>query len=478
MTERWQAELTKLRDAQLPTDLWDRVGEGPRLEPLGPPPRSRVAAGVVAIAVFAVAAVLVWRVFAPAGTGDQALPGADLLEVPPRGEVAPVFLADGRPVFVVHHVDGAVSVVDAFSSHVQYGLKDVVAWCPSTREFVEVAHEARFDEFGDWRSAGPAPAGLATFAFDVVERDANGDPTSIQIGAIREPSPGGSAPTTDPSTYPEFCAGPSDPAPGTPTVRSGTTDQVGTVVAHGVDEADVWPSPAAAVAAAPDGWIAVRGRLLVSPDGFVELCADVEGDRCIDGASVRGVDGVGLLVNVIVPHPEWYGVEPQTWIARVEDGLLRDVGGIWFFTDIDVPRPTPSESSRRLEVYEAMIRHLADPDGSQPIFVLSELCMQLMEPEMTCPDDLTASEQRELEARLSDLGDVEFRPHGNPGVPPDEEFQEVLLGPIVERPDGLRVEGGVVCGGLCGSGAVYILVPTEEGYEVTGTDDSYGSWIA
>jgi hypothetical protein len=217
-----------------------------------------------------------------------------------------------------------VSVVDAFSTHVQYGLKDLVAWCPSTRECVEVAHEARFDEFGNWASGGPAPAGIATFAFDAVERDANGDPRSIRVGAIREPTPGGSAPTTDPSTYPPFCPGEPDPPAGAITVRSGNTDQVGTVIAHAIDAAAVWRSPAA-------GWIAVRGRLLVSPDGFVELCADVEGDRCIDGATVRGVDGVGLLVNVVIPHPEWYGVEPQTWIARVQDGLLRDVGGIWFF---------------------------------------------------------------------------------------------------------------------------------------------------
>jgi hypothetical protein len=260
-------------------------------------------------------------------------------------------------------------------------------------------------------------------------------------------------------------------------VRSGSTDQVGTVVAHTIDAADVWTSPAEAVAAAPEGWIAVEGRLLVSRDGFVQLCSDVDGEVCADGAIVRGVDGVGLLVNVVVPHPEWYGTEPQLWIARVEDGVLRDVGGIWFFDRTGEPAPTPPESTRRLDVYEALIRHLADPDGPQPIFVLSELCTQLMETEVTCPDDLTASEQQELEARLVDLGDVEFRPHGNP-VPADEEFQEVLLGPIVERPDGLRVEGGVVCGGLCGSGAVYVLVPTDGGYEVTGTDDSYGSWIA
>jgi hypothetical protein len=331
MTERWRVELTKLQGAQLPDDLWDRVGEGPRLQPLGPTRRSRVAAGVAALSVFAIAAVLVWRMFAPDGTGGTAIAGADVLEVPRRGAVSAVFLSDGRPVFVAHHEDGSVSVIDAFSTHVQYGLKDLVAWCPSAREFVEVAHEARFDEFGDWSSGGPAPAGIATFAFDVVAQDANGDPASIRVGAIREPSAGGSAPTTDPSTYPPFCPAEPNPAAGTITVRSGTTGQVGAVVAHAVDEADVWPTPAAAVAAAPDGWIAVRGRLLVAPDGFVELCAQVDGGRCIDGATVRGVDGVGLLVNVVIPHPEWYGVEPQTWIARVEDGLLRDVGGIWFF---------------------------------------------------------------------------------------------------------------------------------------------------
>jgi len=336
MTERWQVELSKLQRAQLPTDLWDRVGEGPRLEPLGPPRRSRVAAAVAAFAVFAVAAILVWRVFAPAGTGGKTLAGPDVLDVPPRGDVAPVFLADGRPVFVVHHEDGTVSVVDAFSSHRPYGLEDLVAWCPSTRHFVEVGHEARFDEFGNWYSAGPAPSGLATFAFEVVEQDVNADPASIRVGAIREPSAGGSAPETDPSTYPPFCpeeSGGSVTAGATP-VRSGNTGQVGNVVTHTIDQADTWASPAQVVAAAPDGWIAVEGRLLISrSDGFVQLCAEVDGERCIDGAIVRGIDGVGLLVNVVIPYPDWYGEEPGIWIGRVEDGLLADIGEIGFFQE-------------------------------------------------------------------------------------------------------------------------------------------------
>jgi hypothetical protein len=331
MTERWQAELSKLRRAQLPTDLWDRVGEGPQLAPLGPPRRSRIITAVAALAICAVAAILVWRAFAPVGPEGRSMDGSDVLEVPPRGDAAPSFLADGRPVFVVHHEDGSVSVVDAFSSHLQYGIRDLVAWCPSTREFVEVAHEARFDEFGSWSSAGPAPTGLATFAFEVVERATGGDPMSISVGEIRPPSPGGSAPETDSSTYPPLCPEQVVGAVDTVRVVSGNTGQVGFVVAHAIDPADVWATPAEAVSAAPEGWIVMRGRFLVASDGFVQLCAEVEGDRCIDGATVRGVDGVGLLVNVVIPHPEWYGDEPGVWIARVDAGLLRDVGGAWFF---------------------------------------------------------------------------------------------------------------------------------------------------
>jgi hypothetical protein len=78
---------------------------------------------------------------------------------------------------------------------------------------------------------------------------------------------------------------------------------------------------------------------------------------------------------------------------------------------------------------------------------------------------------------MRDLGEIVFLSDDDPG-PPDEPFQEILVSPIVEQPDGLRVEGGSVCGALCGSGAVYIVVATEDGYKVSGTDDAYGSWIA
>lgn len=141
------------------------------------------------------------------------------------------------------------------------------------------------------------------------------------------------------------------------------------------------------------------------------------------------------------------------------------------------PSPLPSDGSQRVDVYEILIRRLADPEGSQPIYVVSDLCFNLMQAELTCPDDLSRDEQQELAARLQDLGDIVFRRNDEPRPSPEEPFQEILLGPIVERPDGLRVEGGAVCGILCGTGAVYVLVETDGGYEVTGTDDTFGSWI-
>jgi hypothetical protein len=144
----------------------------------------------------------------------------------------------------------------------------------------------------------------------------------------------------------------------------------------------------------------------------------------------------------------------------------------------DSPQAPRPSHRQRIDVYEALVRHLADPRGPKPIYVVSDLCFELMRGEQRCPDHLSRDEEQELGARLRDLGDIVFRRDDEPGPSPEESFQQILLSPIVDKPDGLRVEGGVVCGGLCGSGSVYVLEETEDGYEVTGTDDTYGSWIS
>ena len=151
------------------------------------------------------------------------------------------------------------------------------------------------------------------------------------------------------------------------------------------------------------------------------------------------------------------------------------------------PRPPPiphlrvntnSESARTL-VYEALIRHLADPKG-QPIYVRTNLCVRLIQGDPGCPDQLDPEEVRVLGQQLQDLGDIVFWSRNDSGMQPEVQSrsQLILLGQIVEKHQGLRVEGGYICGGLCGHGAVYIVVATADGYEVTGTDGAYGWWAA
>ena len=142
---------------------------------------------------------------------------------------------------------------------------------------------------------------------------------------------------------------------------------------------------------------------------------------------------------------------------------------------------SPSSSSStapRLDIHEALIEHLVDREGTQPIYVVPDLCFQLMEPTRGCPDQLSKGEQRELSIRLQDLGDIVFVSEDGTRPPQDQPFQEIVLGPIVEKAEGIRVEGGVVCGGTCGSGAVYSVAASPDGCEVVGTDDSYGAWVS
>jgi hypothetical protein len=307
MAERWRRELTKLRDGAPPAELWDRIASGPRMEFPAEPPRSRVAAFVVATVVFALAAVFVLRAFGSLGGTDRTLGGSDVLSVPPVGRTAPAFLPDGRPIFVVHHLDGSVSLVDAFSPHRAFGFEELVVWCPSSRHFVEWAHEAHFDERGTWHSAGPAPESLVTYRFEVVSHDADGAPSQIRVGDALAPDPARSASETSPDR-PPLC--PPDDA----------------FVTHAIDPGAIYDEPADAVADAPEGWVAVRGTLHVDDaDAFTQLCAEVVDGACVGGVPVRGLDTVRFLLEIIRKYPDESGYEePQVWLMRVRDGAIDD----------------------------------------------------------------------------------------------------------------------------------------------------------
>ena len=309
MGDRWQDAATRLRQARPPADLWGRIEDGPQLPPPPPAPRTRVLAAVAALGIFAIVGAVLWASIRPLGGNGGPLAAATVVDVPPRGDVSAIFLVGGRPVFVVHHEDGSVSVVDAFSSHRAWGIEELNVWCPSTREFVEVAHEARFDEYGNYASAGPAPTGLSAFDFTATASDDRGDPTSIAIGAMRGPSPGGSPSETDPSTYPPFCAG----------------EDADAIVGHTVPQDSIIEARSSIGALAASGWIAVRGTLHVSSTGLVQLCPDVFGGRCGDGVAVRGVDGIGLLRNEMEGPDRTVYERPHVWLARVRDGIFEDI---------------------------------------------------------------------------------------------------------------------------------------------------------
>ncbi len=322
MDDRYRKELTKLHHAELPPDLWDRVQEGPRMAPLGPPNRSRVTAAVVAFATFGLAAFFVWQAFSETPASQPA--DSSVLAVPPRGETSAVFLDDGRPVFVVHHLDGTVSVVDGFSSHRAWGVEELTVWCPSTREFVEAAHEARFDEYGGFASP-PAPGGVATFAFQVAGTDPVGDPNLIVVGEMSDGTLGGGNSGPD---RPPLC--PSGGVVGDAhliEVTGGNSGETGTVLGHSLRGRQVWSSPVEAVAAAPTGWVAIQGTMLVGSDGFVQLCTKVVDAACEGGVVVQGIDGIGLYLNVT--RFDWVSgyEEPQVWLVQIHDGVIDDPAG-------------------------------------------------------------------------------------------------------------------------------------------------------
>jgi hypothetical protein len=86
--------------------------------------------------------------------------GSVRLPLPPLGSVSPEFLDPTRPVFVVHHIDGRVSVLDAHSPHV--ATQKLLAWCEAGAAFIDVQHGSIFNQSGQY-AFGPSPTGMAAY---------------------------------------------------------------------------------------------------------------------------------------------------------------------------------------------------------------------------------------------------------------------------------------------------------------------------
>lgn len=268
------------------------------------PGRGRlVVAAVAAATSFGLLAALLWTDLGSDGSGDAT--EASVLEVPPRGEVRADLLRDGLPVFVVRHGDGTVTVLEAFSPHVPWGIGKLIGWCASTRTFDDPFHGSLFDEYGGYLF-GPASRGLAVRSADFLP----GDRTRVTVTGSVEP--GSRMGTAGESRYAPLCEGVA--APG----EAGAPDEL---VVPAVDSLPTYDSPGKAVAASPEGWVVLRGTLLVTEqeEDPVLLCAPSEDeDVCLFPAEVAGVDR-----DILQGEP--FVTIAGLWLARIQDGVLRDL---------------------------------------------------------------------------------------------------------------------------------------------------------
>ena len=230
------------------------------------------------------------------GSSGSAAPiaGSQELRVPSLGDAAAAFLADGRPVFIVHHEDGTASVVDAFSTHTPFGVGKLVGWCEATRTFDDIQHGSKFDEYGRY-ILGPASSGLVTFE----ATDLGTTPAKVRIGGRRLPA-----------ARTEL---------GTPFSGSSCTSTADTLF-HRIGQGQLTDSPRDAVGGTPGRWIAVPGVLLVTPVDGARLCSSVDvaaGPSCDLGVPVSGIDGPGLL-----GEESTYTSDASTWLVRTDGTKL------------------------------------------------------------------------------------------------------------------------------------------------------------
>jgi Rieske [2Fe-2S] domain len=278
-----------------PPDVWPEVERrGARPPHEGVTSRLRhVGVALLALAIAGAGIFLALRAFVSPGqpAAPSGLSGSDVVDLPGKGETAPAFLADGHPVFVVHHEDGNVGVVDAFSTHRPWGVEELIGWCPSSRTFDEPEHGAKFNEYGQY-VAGPAAADLARYE---VERIGN----RVRVGSAIVPTTRSENPRV--GFQGELCGGTGAP-----------------ITLHPIPRSAVFASPAEAVQAGPEGWIALRGVLFVRRGESALLCATDEQGSCTSPAVVEGIHSEAWLDFLDRSQVSF----DSEWIARVEGGHL------------------------------------------------------------------------------------------------------------------------------------------------------------
>lgn len=259
----------------------------------------RALAAAAAVAVLG-AGVLLAATLERSGGEVAAGPGTETtLSGPPMGEVVAEQLADGSPVWVVHHEDGEVTVVDATSTHQPYGLATLIGWCATSRGFEDPQHGSSYDERGRYRG-GPAPTGLAVH--------------------LASPDPAGQIVVPGRHSFEKAPrdARAAEPPDGPGCFRS--EDRAGTLAPHAVGDQAVTLEEAMGSASIGEV-VVVRDSPIVLRDEGAMVCWEAVAFLDDLPPDCEGVEAAGLS---LADGPGWV-IATGTFVGRVGDGALHDI---------------------------------------------------------------------------------------------------------------------------------------------------------
>lgn len=147
---------------------------------------------------------------------------------------------------------------------------------------------------------------------------------------------------------------------------------------------------------------------------------------------------------------------------------------------------SPTVDETRVRVYAAVIRDVIEFRAG-PVYAWTELCSSAegagfgKDPE-ACTDSLSSAEQDAISSLLAaDVPQLEFVEEAEAIARDifDHGGAELIrLGTIDEVGGRTQVAASHVCGNLCGSGSVWVVEETEEGWTITGPAPGHGVWIS
>ncbi len=317
----------EVADIHASDDLLDRIHDRVAEAPARGRARRRGSWAAAAVVLVALGAVgVVTAVGDPDEAPVTAGPGGGaptVLPVPEVGDAAAEVLADGTPVWVVHHEDGGVTVVDATSSHRPFGIRSLIGWCEASRGFVEGQNGSLFDERGRKR-AGPAPRHLDTYATTLTDGGAAVEVGELILGEDRTVPP-----LATPTENGGHCVGAAAEGSG---YNPGSTDL------HDFDAADALPVSNAPADSNGDLVLFDSTTLLLRPGVSAVVCLeplDAPSDEC---------DGPGAP-DLELPSDGTTTTITGSFLARVRSGSLYDISFVRGWVSQPSAETTPAAGS-------------------------------------------------------------------------------------------------------------------------------------